>query len=86
MVKFRHTSKCTNCVFQVKNQPEEFKGDFDAVVIVVGANNIGQYAVRQSVRAIYDTVELLSSFNAHAKVLACEVGKICISVLINYHA
>ena len=67
-------SKCINYVFQVKNQPEEFKGDFDAIVVVVGANNIGQYAVRQAVRAIYDTVELLSSFNAHAKVLACEVG------------
>ena len=60
-------------MFQVKNQPDDFKGDFDAVVVVAGANNIGQYTVRQSVRAIYETVEVLSSVNPHAKVLACEV-------------
>ena len=58
---------------QVKSQPDDYKGDFDSVVVVAGANNIGQYTVRQSVRAIYETVEVLSSVNPHAKVFACEV-------------
>ena len=42
-------------------------------MVVVGANNIGQYAVRQPVGAIYDTLEVLSSINPFAKVFACEV-------------
>ena len=59
---------------QVINDPEDFSGDFDAVALVIGANNIGNYAVQEVVGTIYETMEILKSLNPGACVFASEVS------------
>ena len=60
------------------NDPDDFSGDFDAVALVVGANNIGNYSVREVVETIDETMEILKYLNPGACVFATEVGlKIC---------
>ena len=59
---------------QVKRHPHEYKGDFDAVVLMVGANNLGQYTIRESVKVVNETLNLLSKLNPGARTYACEVS------------
>ena len=59
---------------QVIKDPDDFSGDFDAVALVIGANNIGNYAVREVMETIYETVEILKSLNPGACVFASEVS------------
>ena len=54
--------------------PDDFSGEFDAVALVIGANNIGNYAVQEVVETIYETVEILKSLNPGACVFASEVS------------
>ena len=61
-------------VSQVQNNHESYSGDYDAIALVVGANNLGSYAVRDAVTAIKETLETLSSLNPRASTFACEVG------------
>ena len=56
------------------NDPDDFSGDFDAVALVVGANNIGNYSVREVVETIDETVEILKYLNPGACVFVSEVG------------
>ena len=62
---------CAN--LQVINDPDDFSGDFDAVALVVGANNIGNYSVREVVETIDETLEILQYLNPGACVFASEV-------------
>ena len=64
------------CFFQVRNNQNSYTGDFDAIAVVVGANNLGNYRVRDAVAAVDETVEILSSLNPKAFVFACEVGNL----------
>ena len=58
---------------QVRNNQDSYSGDFDAITVVVGANNLGNYAVQDAVAAVDETMEILSSLNPRACVFACEV-------------
>ena len=60
----------------MRNHQSSYTGDFDAIAIVVGANNLGNYGVRDAVTAVDETVEILSSLNPRAFVFACEVGNL----------
>ena len=62
--------------FQVRNNQDTYSGDYDAIAVVVGANNLGNYAVQDAVVAVDETVEILSSLNPRAFVFACEVCKL----------
>ena len=59
---------------QVIKDPDDFSGEFDAVALVIGTNNIGNYAVHEVVETIYETVEILKSLNPGAYVFASEVS------------
>ena len=58
---------------QVRNNEDSYSGDYDAIAVVVGANNLGNYAVQDAVAAVDETVEILRSLNPRACVFACEV-------------
>ena len=60
----------------MRNDQDTYSGDYDAIAVVVGANNLGDYAVRDAVIAVEETVEILSSLNPRACVFACEVCKL----------
>ena len=57
----------------MRNNQDTYSGDYDAIVVVVGANNLGNYRVRDAVAAVDETVEILSSLNPRACVFASEV-------------
>ena len=61
---------------QVRRHPDEYRGEYDAVVLMVGANNLGQYTIRDSVKVINETLNLLSKLNPGARTYACEVSSI----------
>ena len=54
--------------------PDDFSGDFDAVALVIGANNIGNYRVQDVVETIHETLEILKSLNPGACVFTSEVS------------
>ena len=60
---------------KVRESPGDFEGDFDFVVVLVGANNLGQhsYKMNSAVSAISDTMGILSQLNPRASAFACEV-------------
>ena len=57
----------------MRNNQDSYSGDYDAIAVVVGANNLGNYRVRDAVAAVDETVEILSSLNPRACVFALEV-------------
>ena len=42
-------------------------------MLMVGANNLGHYAIKKSVEVISETLDLLSALNPEARTYACEV-------------
>ena len=66
----------------MRNHRESYIGEYDAVVLVVGANNLGRYAVREAVIAVSETLEELSSLNPRACSFACEVGNVLAALLV----
>ena len=68
------TTRCS--LSQVRRHPDEYRGEYDAVVLMVGANNVGQYTIRDSVKVINETLNLLSKLNPGARTYACEVSSI----------
>ena len=59
---------------QVERHPDEYKGEYDAVVLMVGANNLGQYTIKESIKVINETLNLLSKLNPGTRTYACEVS------------
>ena len=74
MLQPYHVKISTLRLSQVRNHHESYAGGYDAIAVVVGANNLGNYAVREAVAAIKETLEILSSLNPTACTFACEVA------------
>ena len=58
----------------MKRQSHEYRGEFDAIVLMVGANDLGQFAIRRAIDLIKDTVDLLVDLNPGAPTFVCEVN------------
>ena len=50
---------------------------------MVGANNLGQYTVQQSVGIINETLDLLGALNPGARTFACEVRSLITYLKLN---
>ena len=58
----------------MQRSQEDFSGEFRNIVLVAGANDIGNFGIKKTTEAIAETLGLLSFLNPGANTFACEVG------------
>ena len=58
----------------MRGSQHDFAGEFSNIVLVAGANDIGNYGIQKTTEAVAETLGLLSTLNPGANTFACEVS------------
>ena len=60
----------------MKQDRASFSGEYGAVVVMVGANNMGYRGMETVISHIAEIASLLQEYNPKSHIFVCEVGSI----------